>query len=289
MDSKLMKKNFIWNIIGSGFTAFNSLFFMIVVTRINGIYDAGIFTFAYSTACFLYMIGIYSGRTYQVTENNDKITDSDYIYSKFFTCLIMILSGVLFCLIRNYDFSKSIIIIGLVLFKTIEAFCEAIYAIVQGHNELYKVGISQATKAILTLVTLIIVDYFTHNLILTIGSMILVMLVITFGYDLKNVKKLRFKIEKFNYENVKKILILGFATFAFSFLTQYVINAPRYAIDSLLSSDMQTIFGIIVMPATIIALLGQFVLQPFLVSLKETLNRDKNEFLCIFLQYHFLN
>ena len=57
-EKKLMKKNFIWNIIGSGVNAFTSLFFMIIVTRINGINDAGIFTFAYATASFLNIIGI---------------------------------------------------------------------------------------------------------------------------------------------------------------------------------------------------------------------------------------
>ena len=32
------RKNFIWNVLGTGLNAFNSLFFMIIVTRINGIY-----------------------------------------------------------------------------------------------------------------------------------------------------------------------------------------------------------------------------------------------------------
>ena len=68
------KKNFIWNIIGTGFNAFNSLFFMIAITRINGVDNAGIYTIAYSTACILYMIGIYAGRIYQVTESKKTIT-----------------------------------------------------------------------------------------------------------------------------------------------------------------------------------------------------------------------
>ena len=89
------KKNFIWNIIGTGFNAFNSLFFMIAITRINGVDNAGIYTIAYSTACILYMIGIYAGRIYQVTESNKTITNKDYIFNRhnllidiiFFNCL----------------------------------------------------------------------------------------------------------------------------------------------------------------------------------------------------------
>ncbi len=37
------KKNVIWNMIGTTANAFNSLFFMIIVTRINGLKDSGIF------------------------------------------------------------------------------------------------------------------------------------------------------------------------------------------------------------------------------------------------------
>ena len=43
------RKNFIWNVLGTGLNAFNSLFFMIIVTRLNGVDQAGIFTIAFST------------------------------------------------------------------------------------------------------------------------------------------------------------------------------------------------------------------------------------------------
>ena len=40
--NKNLKKNTIWNIIGTGINAFASLFFMIIATRINDVYEAGI-------------------------------------------------------------------------------------------------------------------------------------------------------------------------------------------------------------------------------------------------------
>ena len=45
-QEKQFRKNFIWNTLGTGLNAFNSLFFMIAVTRLNGIDDAGIFSIA---------------------------------------------------------------------------------------------------------------------------------------------------------------------------------------------------------------------------------------------------
>ena len=110
------KKNFIWNMIGTTINAFNSLFFMIMATRINGIDDAGIFTFAFSTALLFNIIGVYSGRVYQVTDKTEA-TDKDFIISKFITCFVMLIVSILFVLINNYSFYKSSIILLLCFLK----------------------------------------------------------------------------------------------------------------------------------------------------------------------------
>ena len=61
-----------------------------------------------------------------------------------------------------------------------------------------------------------------------------------------------------------KILVGGFFVFLFTILTQYVLNASKYSIDNYMGDKYQTIFGIIVMPATVMALCSQFFVQPFL-------------------------
>lgn len=273
-----MRKNFLWNIIGSTLCAFNSLFFMIVVTRINGEDVAGLFTFAFSTACLFYIIGIYSGRTYQVTDNDKLVSDSDYIYSKFITCLIMIIAGITFCFFKNYNSSKFMVILGLTIFKSLEAFSEGIYAIIQKNEQLYKVGISLFFKAVIGLFMFIIIDLFTKNILYSVLGVIFIDLLIIILYDLKNLKVVGFKLKRFNKLSIKTILIGGFYTFAFTILTQYVINAPRYSIDNFFADKYQTIFGIIIMPSTLIALLAQFVIQPYLTKLKESLSLSKREF-----------
>ena len=57
------------------------------------------------------------------------------------------------------------------------------------------------------------------------------------------------------------------STLFFSLISMVVINIPKYAIDYLSSESVQAIYGIISMPATFVMLLGQFILQPSLVSM----------------------
>ncbi len=139
MEKNIRRKNVIWNIIGATANAFNSLFFAVIVTRINGVNDAGIFTYSFATACLLYMIGVYAGRTFQVTDVSKKNSDTDYIYNRIITCIIMILVSVGFVIIKGYDIYKCIIFILLCLFKCIEAFSEVLYGVIQKNGYLYKV------------------------------------------------------------------------------------------------------------------------------------------------------
>lgn len=263
------KKNFIWNTLGTGFNAFNSLFFMIIATRVNGVDDAGVFTIAFSTACILYAIGLYAGRVYQVTELNKNITDKDFIINRLITCFSMIIFLILFCVVRNYDIEKSIIFLLLTIYKALEAFSDVVYGVLQKNDKLDIVGKSLFGKSLISIILFLVIDILTKNMIISIISMIIACILIIIFYDFrKTYSYIDLKI-KIDWHNVLNILKKGFFVFAISFLGMYVVNAPKYSIDSFLTNDYQTIFGIIVMPATIMSLIAQFLIHPYLNKILE--------------------
>ena len=94
-------------------------------------------------------------------------------------------------------------------------------------------------------------------------------------YDSKNIKEVKFIKTKFSKNSIIRLFKIGFFTFTLTFLANYLINAPRYAIDDILTNDLQTIFGIIIMPATLMALLGQYIIQPSLIKLSECIKDKK--------------
>ena len=60
------------------------------VALAGGINDAGIFTLAYSTACILYIIGVYAGRIFQVTDTGN-INDREYMINRIISCVLMVI------------------------------------------------------------------------------------------------------------------------------------------------------------------------------------------------------
>ena len=81
--------------------------------------------------------------------------------------------------------------------------------------------------------------------------------------------------DKVNKENVLSIIKSEFFVFVNSFAGIYILNAPKYAIDSFLTEDIQAIYGYIMMPATVMTLFTQFIVMPFLGNLKELYEQNK--------------
>ena len=64
--------------------------------------------------------------------------------------------------------------------------------------------------------------------------------------------------------NVKYMFIECFPLFLAAYLVIYIGNAPKYAIDAVLSSQEQACFNYIFMPVFVIGLLSRFIYQPMI-------------------------
>lgn len=289
IDKNKFKKNFLWNVIGMTCNCFNSLFFMILITRINSMDDAGIFTLSFSIACLVYYIGTYAGRVYQVTNVNDSITDSDFIIHRAITCVMMVFISLMYCFISRYSLYKFTVVILLCIYKSLEAFSDVLYGVVQKNNNLYQVGISLTIKSVFALILFVVVDIVTRNIIYSILFAILAWILVIVLYDFKNVNHAsKFKLH-FNISSLRDIFKNGFFVFIINFLSSYIVNAPKYALDGRASNELQVIFGIILMPATLISLGVQYFIQPFLEQLTSSFkNNDKKAFNKVVIKLLFI-
>ena len=123
-------------------------------------------------------------------------------------------------------------------------------------------------KTILCTATFIVINLITNNLQLSIIGLIISSIIVLITYDYINIKKYNIVDKKIRLKVIGKLFKAGFNTFAFLFLTLYIINASRYVIDIMLESKYQAIYGILIMPATVLVLVSQFIIQPFLNNIK---------------------
>lgn len=273
------RKNFIWNLLGTSFNAFNSLFFMIIVTRINGMSDSGIFTLAFSLACLLCIIGGYEGRVFQVTDIKQEFNDKEYIIHRFITTAIMMIIALSYTLIMGYGIHKIIITMLLCMMKALEVIADVFYGILQKNDSLYKVGYSLTVKSIASVASFLLIDLITQNLMISCVVLVLIWLALLIFYDIPQALKFVNKEEQIKGNHFLKLFKSGFFAFSILFLSMYLINAPKYALDGKVSESLLAVYGIILMPATVISLCAQYLLQPFLPKLSDSFKiGDKQAF-----------
>jgi O-antigen/teichoic acid export membrane protein len=271
-----MKKDYFWNTLGIFAQNAISPLLLVAITRINGIYDSGIFSFAFSVAIIFWTFGMWGGRTYQVSDVKNRFSHRSYIMVRLVLSVFMLIGAILFSVVNHYDTTKSAIIVALVLFKVIESISDAVYGILQVNGRLYKVGKSLLYKAILGFGAFIIIDTITGSILLSSLAIVVANILIVLAYDLRVARKLEnihipFSQVSAYTKKAFSIMKECAPVFAVAFLVVFSLNIPRYFID-MYHSEQVGYFGILAMPITLIALFMSFVLQPNVVGLSKLYN-----------------
>ena len=269
------KKDYIWNSIGSFLQSAISPILLIVITRLNGVGDSGLFSFAMSLSVVFWAISLWGGRTYQVSDVKKEFSSGDYIVVRFISSLIVAVFSISFCILSGYDLIKTELIMVLVSFKILESIADSMYGVLQIHNKLYIVGISLTIKSVFGFIIFAIVDILTKNIVYGALSIFLVNMVVVIFYDIPWMKRVEsVGLTKKNIMQAGKIMKKTAEVFVVVFLTMFSLNIPRYFLDKY-HYDQIGYFGIMAMPITLLTLFISFVLQPNVVNLSELLKKKK--------------
>ena len=273
------RKNFIWNIIGLTLYSFVSLLSLIIVKYINGIDEAGIFTYAFSITTLFFYISLYYNRAFQIANYNNKNNFNHYFTTRIFTSILSLIFVVIFSIVSGFSFYKITIIFFLMLFRIIDAISDCFYGYLQEHDKLYQVGISYFLKSLFGIILFLLVDYLMKNVSISLITLIITNILFFVLYDLRCYKKITKNKIKFDFSNSKAILKESTPIFIFSFLAMYLANCQKYVITYFSKNELQTIFGILIMPATMLSLIGNYLIHPFINILnKYRISKKYNEF-----------
>ena len=269
------KKDYIWNSIGSFLQSAISPILLIVITRLNGVGDSGLFSFAMSLSVVFWAISLWGGRTYQVSDVKKEFSSGDYIVVRFISSLIVAVFSISFCVLSGYDLIKTELIMVLVSFKILESIADSMYGVLQIHNKLYIVGISLTIKSVFGFIIFAIVDILTKNIVYGALSIFIVNIAVVIFYDIPWMKHVEsVGLTKKNIMQAGKIMKKTAEVFVVVFLTMFSLNIPRYFLDKY-HYDQIGYFGIMAMPITLLTLFISFVLQPNVVNLSELLKKKK--------------
>lgn len=270
-SSNVERDAIIWNMIGSMIMAFQSVIMLMILTRTLGLLDAGVFTIAYANANLFLTIGKYGMRNFQVSDVKGQFDFEVYKKSRLITSiLMMVVSGIYVVYAGNkngYTLQKSMIIIWMCIFKMVDAVEDVYHGFLQQKGRLDIAGKAMTIRLVITITVFAITVTISNDLLFaliisTVATMALMIYLTQCSY-----KTVRVGEHKNGGSNVWKLLRLSFPLFLGSFLAFYIGNAPKYAIDSILSDELQACYGFIAMPVFVIGLLNNFIFNPMIHKL----------------------
>lgn len=283
------RDSFVWNMAGSMLLAFQSVIMLMVLTRVLGLADAGIFTIAYANANLFLTIGKYGMRNFQVSDVNGQFTFYEYLMSRIFTVSLMIAVSIIFVLYvgnkNGYSMEKSLIIIWMSLFKVVDAFEDVFHGLYQQRGRLDIAGKAMTLRLGTTILFFLTGLLFLKNLLIVLIFITCFTGILLIVFTRWSYKLFERAVEKrYSFYNVLGIIKICFPLFLGSFLSFYIGNAPKYAIDGVLNDELQACYGFIAMPVFVIGLLNNFVFNPMIYKMSVLWDKGKkNEFLKKFI------
>jgi len=280
--NNINRSSYIWNAINAMLSAAQCPVVLLVMTRTNGVRDAGIFSIAFAVAALMLYLGQYGLRRFQSSDINQKYSFAEYNAMRYITCGAMIIASLAYCvygiIFKDYGAEKFTVIFLICMLKVIQAYADVIHGHMQQRGRLDVATKASAIRYIAEMASYIIMLIITRNLVIStfvcIGVSIIVLMLTTMNAAVNYCDTLKPSITG---KRFKLLAIEGFPLFASLFLNMYITNAPKYAIDAVLTDEMQAYYNLIFMPAFVIQLITHFIFNPIITTYAELWLAKKKE------------
>ena len=273
----------IWNALSAMMNSFQTMVLLMVITRLGTTEDSAVFVMAYAIGNLMLNVGKYGMRQFQVTDTYETYRFITYRRSRILsTALLMVLSAMYVgwnWLCDAYTPEKSCVILLICATKAVEAYEDVYHGRMQQHGRLDVAAKILGIRLTVFVVGCAVLFVLTRRLLLTVAVNLVVTVLIAVVLNRAAMNGLFVAQPAENGRPLRGLLWECLPLCVCMCMNMYIANAPKYVIDTVVSDEVQTNFNIVFMPVFVIALLANFVFQPYLKNLGDIWNGgDKSSF-----------
>lgn len=272
-----VKKDFFWNMMGSGVFSLASMLLTYLTIRMIGEDGGGIFSIAITLSQMFAYIVYYETRNYQITDVKDEFHFSDYYMLKIVNSVLMMVVCIGYVAIKQYDLSKVAVVLLVCVYRLIDGFADVFESQFQKKGRLDIAGKSLTFRTILSVLAYFIALGITKDLILSVIIAIVFAIIGMFIFDIlifKGFGSLKFH---FQFSRLVQVWKACFPLFIGTFLWTYLLSASRIAVDDCMASKYQAYYQVLFMPVSVINLFAGFIFRPMLMELARLNDQGKGK------------
>ncbi len=270
-----IKKNIVWNSIGTFVMFFCQWLMMVLVVRLSGYADSGVLSLSISCGNVFLIIAAFGVKTYQVSDVKGVYTPADYYAVKIITIALTVIVGVVWTLVSGYSATEKISIVLYMFYILVYSYSDALYGELQKKWRLDIAGKSLCVRNIAALIIFCGILWFTKNIKIAICFMLVISFVVLVAYDLPQTKKVAGILPSFKNKN-SWILLKECVPFAiYTVLHTLILTVPKLAVRGYLGVDILGIYSAVLAPVTVLQVVATFVINPLSTILATHLNDKK--------------
>ncbi len=259
------KKGVIWNTLGSGVFAANSVLLLLIVSRVFGVAAAGDFGIVFTTAQILYIIGLFGINHFQMTDYAEQYSFASYRAAKWITTAAMICGCLVLLFFGGNTRKQAWLLLLLTMYMAVHSFAELYQSRFFQKNRLDLCGKSLFYRTFFSLCCFAVLSATIHNLYIASAVRVLTNLVTMYIWSFCPSKAMgaenRMGKKKDSSSYCFKRRYRWQSAF---FLMNVMANLSKYVVNYYESNTVQGYFNILFLPTQVINLLSGFVFKPLL-------------------------
>lgn len=280
---QIEKQNMIWNMAGSFCYAFASMVLSFLVIRIAGEDAGGVFAVGFSAfGQQMFTLAYFGLRPFQITDGGTArggYSFGEYRFHRKITCILAVAVSVIYVVWMRekgiYGGEKAFAIFLLAVYKIIDGYADVYESEFQRQGSLYLTGKSNTFRTILSVSAFVLTLAATRELVPACILAVIAQILGVVIFDFTVTGTLREIDYGYRSQGAKRLTAQSGLLFLSVFLDFYVFSAAKYAIDGWMNDAASGYFNLIFMPTSVIYLVANFVIRPFLTRLTACWNQGE--------------
>lgn len=259
-----VKVNIMWNTFGTVFYCIAQWLITILVVRIDSFEASGQLSLAMTTSSSFATISLFSMRNYQVSDVDEKYKTRHYIGSRIITCIVAFVLCMGYSWLSGYSLYQTGCVAFFMLIKVVEGVIDVLHGINQKYERYDIIGKSYFARGFATVGLFAIVLYMTHDMLITLGVVVVGNLVIALWWDFLGTWKLERLEAVVKDKQVMTLLITCVPLAIFSFFLSMENLIPKTFLQNMYGDEALGIYSSIASPTLVVQVGAQVVFSPLL-------------------------
>lgn len=276
----MKKKQFIWNMLGSGIYSLATVIFVMLAKRLVGEEAGAKFYMAFTTGQMLLTIGYFEIRPFQVTDVRQQYKAKEYFGFRVLSSAAMlvcaVLVGIIYVVNGRADAAGFMLIMTMCFLKMFDGIADVFEGEFQRNDRIDISGMSMAFRTLAVMAAFSLVAWVTRNIYAASAVAALTGLVGVAAVALVWSRRFEKLSVSFDREKMKSLFGSTILLFIGSAMCMWLWNGTKYVVEWTLTDRDTLAYGIVFMPTMVINLGSSFVFKPMLTTLARHYEQGDN-------------